>query len=89
MKTKQGFNIQDICGVKIIVAEGIQNIDFSKIISVNDTAAFLWTEAQRGDFTEQSLTAALVKEYDVTPETAAKDVHELVQQWSDNGLILP
>ena len=46
MKTKQGFNLRNICGEYIIVAEGESNIDFSNIISMNESSAFLWKNIQ-------------------------------------------
>ena len=30
MKAKPGFNLRDVCGEQIIVAEGKENIDFSE-----------------------------------------------------------
>ena len=36
MKTKQGFRLRQVCGENVIVGEGIENIDFSKIISMNE-----------------------------------------------------
>lgn len=42
MKTKIGFNLRQVCGENIIVAEGEENIDFSNIISMNESSAFLW-----------------------------------------------
>ena len=42
MKIKKGFVLKDICGESIIVAEGKENIDFTKIISMNESSAFLW-----------------------------------------------
>ena len=46
MKTKKGFRLRDICGEHIVVAEGIDNIDFSKIISMNESSAYLWEKVQ-------------------------------------------
>ena len=42
MKAKPGFNIRKVCGENIIVAEGKENIDFSNIISMNESSAYLW-----------------------------------------------
>ena len=42
MKAKEGFKIREVCGEKIIVAEGLNNIDFSNIISMNESSAYLW-----------------------------------------------
>ena len=42
MKTKKGFNLRQVCGENVIVAEGVENIDFSSIISMNESSAYLW-----------------------------------------------
>ena len=34
MKTKTGFHLRDICGEYVIVAEGVENIDFSKCMPI-------------------------------------------------------
>ena len=39
MKIKKGFELRDICGEKVIIASGIENIDFNKMISLNESAA--------------------------------------------------
>ena len=39
MKIKEGFEIQNVCGEHIIVPAGVDNVDYSKIISLNETAA--------------------------------------------------
>ena len=41
MKIKEGFELRDVCGEFIIVAFGEQNIDFTKIINLNESAAML------------------------------------------------
>ena len=47
MKAKPGFNLRNVCGEQIIVAEGKENIDFSNIISMNESAAYLWKKVQQ------------------------------------------
>ena len=42
MRQKEGFVLRDICGDKAIVPEGFQVVDFRKMISMNDTAVWLW-----------------------------------------------
>lgn len=37
MKAKNGFNLRTVCGENILVAEGEENIDFSNIISMNES----------------------------------------------------
>ena len=49
MKAKKGFNLREICGEHILIAEGKENIDFTKIISMNESAAYLWNKLQDKD----------------------------------------
>lgn len=88
MKVKKGFELRDVCGEKVIIAQGIENLDFSKLISLNESAALLWETIQDApSFTAEDLTARLMQEYDVTPEQAAADVQSIIQTWSEQGLI--
>ncbi|MBP3837793.1 MAG: PqqD family protein [Prevotella sp.] len=89
MKIKKGFNLRDICGEQIIVAEGKENIDFSNIISMNETAAFLWQQVIDKTFTEETLVDILTENYEVDRKTAQNDVEELVRQWLNSGIIEP
>ena len=59
MKTKKGFNLRTVCGENIIVAEGLDNIDFSRIINLNESAAFLWKNIQEKDFDVDTLTSTI------------------------------
>ena len=87
MKLKKDFKLRQICGENIITAEGMQAIDFSKLVSLNETASFLWKEAEKqGNFTVASLAEALCKEYDVEPQQAEKDCEGIVNQWAKEGL---
>ena len=88
MKRKDGFVLREVCGEKVIVGEGLGAIDFGKLLSLNDTAAWLWNKAgELGEFTAESLADALCEEYDVTPETALADVKKLLAQWLELGIV--
>ncbi len=87
MKTKKGFRLRTVCGENIIVAEGIENIDFSRIISMNESSAFLWQKIQGTDFTADTLTQLLTDEYEVDQATAHKDAERLIGEWLEAGII--
>ena len=87
MKTKKGFRLRNICGENVIVAEGIENIDFSRIISMNESAAYLWNKVQSIDFTANTLIDLLLEEYEVSREDAAQDVYQLIEQWQKAGIV--
>ena len=87
MQIKPGFELRRICGENIIIAHGVQNIDFSKIITLNESAAFVWNSVIGKDFTEQDMVNILVNEYEVDMMTAQNDANALVAAWKDAGLI--
>ena len=87
MRIKKGFELRDVCGEKVIVASGLENIDFSKIISLNESAAYLWEKLQGADFSVQDAADQLTEAYDVSPETALTDAGELLARWRELGIV--
>lgn len=87
MRIKKGFDLRDVCGESVIVAHGKENIDFSKVVSLNETATFLWKQVEGRDFTEDEMVKALTEDYEVSEETARTDVHNLVTRWAEIGLL--
>lgn len=87
MKTKQGFILRNVCGENIIVAEGETNIDFSNIISMNETSALLWNNIQGKEFTYGDLVDLLTETYQVDAQKALEDVTRLVENWKSAGII--
>ena len=88
MKIKKGFVLREVCGEKVIVGEGLETINFGKLISLNDTAAMLWQKAtELGDFTIEQLADALEEVYEVGREQALSDVKKLTSKWTDAGLV--
>lgn len=88
MKAKSGFNLRTVCGENIIVAEGEENIDFSNIISMNESSAYLWKNIQGKEFTHEDLVRLLTEEYEVDEATALKDVKALTDLWNQAGIIM-
>lgn len=87
MKTKKGFVLRNVCGENIIVAEGRENIDFTKIISMNESSAYLWKNVEHTDFNADTLKELLISEYDVDVDTASKDAEGIARQWKEAGII--
>ena len=87
MKIKEGFELRNVCGENIIIAHGIENIDFTRVVTLNESAAMLWNAVQGREFKEEELAELFKKEYDVDSQTAQNDVNELVTSWIDAGLV--
>lgn len=87
MKIKPGFELRDVCGEKVVIASGIENINFDRMVSLNESAAYLWKKIADHDFTLDEMTSWLCEEYDVDAPTARRDVQQLLDSWRENGLI--
>ena len=86
MKTKDGFILREMCGEYIISGEGLEHINFNKLISLNSTAAFLWNAVVGKEFTAESMAQILVDEYGIDMELALKDSKALCQSWIEAGI---
>lgn len=86
MKKKDGFVLRDVCGQKVIVGEGLGAVDFGRLVSLNETAAWLWEHAE-GDIDVDRLAEDLCGEYDVEPQVAKSDVQAILDEWAKAGLV--
>lgn len=88
MKIKEGFEIQNVCGEHIIVPAGADNVDYSKIISLNETAAYLWEGvAGKDDFTVEDLVKLLLDEYEVEESIAREDCRAIIERWKEMEVV--
>lgn len=87
MKLKKGFELRDICGEKVIIATGIENVDFNQMIALNETAAELWKAVEGIDFDANTLAQLLCRDYEVSEEQALADSQALLNDWKQQGIV--
>ena len=92
MRTIEGFRLRKLGNEYILVGESMALINFNKMITLNETAAFLWKEAERltiehGSFDAAELCKALCDEYEVAPSQAMTDIDNTLFQWKETGVI--
>ena len=87
MKTKKGYTLRPLGKEFILVAEGLEAVDFNRMISMNESAAFLWKAVDGKEFDTEMLVSLLMEEYGITHEVAEKDVPVLMQSWKTAGII--
>lgn len=88
MKKKPGFELKNVCGQDFLIAVGMENIDFSSIINLNETSSYLWKSVAEGEeFTAETLAANLEKEYEVDHETALRDSQALIDELLKAGVL--
>lgn len=86
MRIKKGFKLREIMGEFAVIGEGLEQVNFNKIISLNNTAAYIWKEIEGKEFDADMVAELLLAKYDVEEELARKDAAALVQKLVENGL---
>lgn len=88
MKLNENLILREVAGEYMIVNPFSETMDMTQILTLNETAAWLWQQAEGKEFDEAYLVNCLCEEYEVDLETAASDVHEMCEQWQKNGLLV-
>lgn len=86
MKLKEGFTLRTICGESVVVGEGLAQVNFNKMLSLNASAAYLWKSVEGKEFTLDTLVTLLTDKYDVSPERAREDAAKVVEVWVREGV---
>lgn len=86
MKIKNGFKLRNVAGEQIVSGESIAQINFNKLISLNESAAYLWSEVEGREFSVEQLAELLMSRYDISAERASADALSISKSWADVGL---
>ena len=86
MKIKEGFILREMCGENIVAAEGLEHINFNKLISLNESAAYLWKELCGKEFSIEEMAELLIARYGIDKELALKDSANLCEAWKNAGI---
>lgn len=79
--------MRDLCGSYVIVASGRENIDFSKVINLNESAATMWKAVEGKDFEVADMADALLAEYEIDRATALADAERIAKEWVEIGMV--
>ncbi len=85
MKLKKGFILREVAGDIIVVPSG-DVLDLNMMISLNETAAFLWKRLENGA-TEDELVVALLDEYEASEEDARFYIKKFEETLNENGFL--
>ena len=86
MKIKNNFVLKKIAGSYVVVPVRTRAVDFSGIIKLSESGAFLWRILVKGADREE-LIAKMLEEYVVDEATAAADIDRFVAKLREADLI--
>ena len=87
MRLKEHFSIRNLGGEYMMVSNSGSGMDYTRVVTLHHTAAFLVESVIQKDLTEEDVIDLLVEKYDVARDVAAKDVQALVGTLLKEGLV--
>ncbi|MGN1046701.1 MAG: PqqD family protein [Candidatus Cryptobacteroides sp.] len=87
MKIIDGFKMRTIAGESVVIGEGMAQINFNKLISLNQSAALLWQSVEGKEFTVEDLCNTLLENYEITGDVAMKDSEAIARAWIEAGIV--
>lgn len=87
MKIKSEYKVRQIAGENVVILQGCGNSDMTKIITLNDSALFLWNQLESKDFSVEDAVAVLCKNYEVEESLAKSDAQAWIKRMQECGLV--
>lgn len=76
MRIKKEYIVREIAGEHIVVIQGELQADMTRVIALNDSGAWLWTELSGRDFSDRDVAGLLCSRYEVDEKTALSDARK-------------
>jgi hydroxymethylpyrimidine pyrophosphatase-like HAD family hydrolase len=86
MKIKKGFVLQNVAGSYLACATGDLTREFSGVVRMNATGAFIW-EILQGGAEKGEIVKKVSESYGISEEVAERDVTAFISYLNDNGVI--
>ena len=81
VKMKPGFIVREVAGEQVVIPAGMESVDFTKMLVLNDSALLLVSSLMKECFLSiEELADILLRDYDVEEEQAKEDVAELLDK---------
>lgn len=85
-RIKDGFTIRQIAGTWVAVPNGSRATDTSVLVTMSDTAVFLWNLLIEEIGIDQMIMK-ITTEYEIDEQTAQKDLDRFLMYLNNNNLL--
>lgn len=86
MRLKSEYKVRDMAGEHVVIMQGRLGSDLTRIISLNESAHYLWCELEGKEFNLDVVAELLVERYGIDSEVAMNDAKAWVERLSECGL---
>ena len=87
MKIKQQYKVREMAGEHVVIMQGSYGADMTRIISLNESALYLWNELIGKEFTLEDVANLLVEYYGIDDAVAERDALQWVERLEECALV--
>lgn len=87
MKIKEQFKVRQMAGEHVVIMQGKHGSDLTRIISLNESALYLWNALEGKNFDVNTVADLLADHYGIDDEVAQRDAARWVEKLDECGLI--
>lgn len=73
MRISDKYKVREMAGQHLVIIQGRNGEDMTKIISLNESSLFLWNSMYGRDFGLEDVSAALMEKYGISRDIALRD----------------
>ena len=86
MRIADGFVLKTIADSYVVVPVGENLVDFSAMITINETGAFIWQQLEKGCEVNE-IVSAMCAEFEIDADTAREDCLEFIKVLEENKVV--
>ncbi len=87
MRISSKYKVRDMAGQHVVIIQGRNGEDMTRIISLNETSLYLWNGMYGRDFEVSDVCDALVSGYGIDRTLAEKDARAWCDKLKECGLL--
>ena len=87
MKLKEQYKVREMAGEHVVIMQGKLGSDLTRIISLNESALYLWHSIEGKEFDTNTIAELLAEQYGIDDQIATTDAQRWVDKLIDCGLI--
>lgn len=87
MRIKEQFKVREMAGEHVVIMQGSHGKDLTRIISLNESALYLWKAIHGKEFTTESVATLLADHYGIDNEIAMHDATRWIERLDECGLL--
>ena len=87
MRIKKEFKVREMAGESVVIMQGKFGSDLTRIISLNESALYLWNAIEGKEFDLSCISDLLVQRYGINDEIASRDAARWIEKLEECGLL--